>query len=120
MSRFTLLRGAPDTQTGGMRSERRHAPRALIHLRFQVDGVGTAMTRDISVGGMYLFIPSDQDMAGSFEMELDLPRTGLCARARCDVVRVDRGLWRNGVALTVHDLQIRPAAGPTPRRARWL
>ncbi len=102
-----------------MRLERRHAPRTPIHLQLEVDGVGTAVTRDISASGLYLFIPPRHDTAGPFEIELDLPRCGLRARARCEVVRVDRGIWRNGVALRVQDLQVIPSTDFRRRRERW-
>ena len=80
MSMSSHCRVALDAQTWRMRSERRHAPRAPIHLQLQVDGVGTAVTRDISANGLYLFIPPRHDTAGPFEIELDLPGCGLRAR----------------------------------------
>lgn len=101
-----------------MPAERRHTPRATIALHLKVDGVATAVTRDLSAGGLYLFITPSHHLVGPLELELDLPRAGLRACARCDVVRVEHGLWQTGVALRVRDISLKPLADLRPGRLR--
>ncbi len=91
-----------------MPKDRRHCARAPLQLRLDVEGVGDALTRDISADGLYIFISPQERIARETELELSLSGSGLRASARCEVVRVDPGVARTGVALRMHDLKLEP------------
>ena len=108
------MRARPD-QTCTM-TERRVETRTVLRLPLEVEGVGTAVTRDVSPGGLYLYVPNGLRFVGPLVFEVDFCEAGLGARARAGVVRIEPGELRTGLALRLRDLELTPVA--SRRRVR--
>jgi hypothetical protein len=89
-----------------MTRELRAHPREKLSLRVVLADGSTALTRDLSMGGMYVDVPAGSRIDDWVSFEFDMPETGLKYVATGQVVRVEPGPDGLGIALKLHEPQL--------------
>ncbi|MBL0419581.1 PilZ domain-containing protein [Ramlibacter sp. AW1] len=82
--------------------ERRAFPREFLRINLRWEDGSTAYTRDVSPEGMYVWVDAGAFIADWVAVELTDPRSGLRFRAYAEVMRIEPGLTRTGVAMRLH------------------
>ncbi|WBY02596.1 PilZ domain-containing protein [Ramlibacter tataouinensis] len=82
--------------------ERRASPREPLSLPITLAGDGTAMTRDISEHGLFLYVPRGSAVAEWLSFEFAVPQVRLKFDAVGEVVRIEPGIGHVGVAIRLH------------------
>jgi hypothetical protein len=86
-----------------MSQDQRTQPRQVIALRFTLPDASPAVTRDIGPGGMYFLTPRGCRLDRWLVFECEMPGTGLCFTATCEVLRTEPGPHgTTGVAVRWH------------------
>lgn len=68
----------------------------------------TAVTREIGPNGLYFDMPAGHRLDDWVRVELELASAGLRMSALGEVLRIDRGVRTDGVAMRLHSKQLRP------------
>ncbi len=88
--------------------ERRASPREPLSLPIILTGDGTALTRDISEHGLFLYVPSDASVAEWLSFEFAVPQSRLKFDAVGEVLRIEPGIGHVGVAIRLHRPRLVP------------
>ncbi|GAC1525735.1 MAG: hypothetical protein NVS2B4_01920 [Ramlibacter sp.] len=99
-----------------MHTNRRASARDQLALPIALANGSAAMTRNISAEGLFLTLPSGQAIADWLLLECDVPSAGVRFKAAGEVVRIERGVAEDGVALRLHAPQLLPLGRPGRRR----
>lgn len=95
-----------------MHSERRHAPRQSLELPLRLDDGRVAMSRDISTQGLYVFVEPGLDVPPTLRLRVATPL--LAASIVADVIRVEPGPFRTGLALRIRTVLLSPSPQSGP------
>lgn len=82
--------------------ERRALPREALPIQLRWTHGSLARTRDVSPEGMYVWVAVGARIDDWVSFELTDPRSGLRFRAYGQVLRIEPGVTRTGVALRLH------------------
>jgi hypothetical protein len=96
-----------------MTRELRAHPREKLSLRVLLADGSTAVTRDLSMCGMYVEVPLGSRVDDWVSFEFAMPETGLKYVATGQVVRVEPGIDGIGIALKLHEPQLIPDHPPS-------
>lgn len=88
--------------------ERRASPREPLRLPIKLAGGASALTRDISEHGLFLYVPRGESVDGWLSFEFAVPQAGLKFEAAGEVVRIEPGIRRVGVAIRLHRPRLVP------------
>lgn len=82
--------------------ERRAFPREALHFPLRWEDGSLARTRDVSPEGLYVWVEPRARIHDWVSVEFTDPRSGLQFRAYGEVLRIEPGVTRSGVALRLH------------------
>lgn len=82
--------------------ERRALPREALSIQLRWTDGSLAHARDVSPEGMYVWVSAGSRIDDWVSFELTDPRSGLRYRAYGQVLRIEPGVSRTGVALRLH------------------
>lgn len=82
--------------------ERRAFPREALHFPLRWEDGSLAHMHDVSPEGLYVWVEPRAPIHDWVSVEFTDPRSGLRYRAYGQVLRIDPGVTRTGVALRLH------------------
>lgn len=88
--------------------DRRASPREPLSLPVTLAGGASALTRDISEHGLFLYVPRGAAVDEWLSFEFAIAEAGLKFHAVGEVVRIEPGLRQVGVAIRLHRPQLVP------------
>ena len=83
-------------------AERRALPREALPIQLRWTDGSLARTRDVSPEGLYVWVDPRARIDDWVSFELTDPRSGLRYRAYGEVLRIEPGVTRTGVAVRLH------------------
>ena len=98
-----------------MTESRRRNERELVTLPVKVEGTKAGQTRNLSAGGIYFESAMDIAVGATLDLTLELtgPEGPLLLHCRGEVVRVERGSGRTGVAVKIIESRLEKATPET-------
>lgn len=88
--------------------EQRVEPRESLALPLKLGDGQTAVTRDISASGMYLEMGGCHEMGGPVLFQMDLTDARLRFVAEGEIVRIEHGDGKTGVAVRLLSARLQP------------
>lgn len=102
-----------------MTRELRAHPREPLSLRILLADGSTAVTRDLSMEGLYVIVPAGSQVDDWVSFEFDMPETGLRYVATGQVVRVEPGPNGTGIAVKLHEPELVSTSKASPLQGRF-
>lgn len=98
------------SHTVGMFTEQRLEPREAVALPLRLGDGSAAVTRDISLSGMYLEIRGSPNLAGTLLFEMDLQEVHMKFTAHGRIVRLEHHDGFTGIAVRLDSPRLEPLA----------